>query len=78
MGPDLTDTTWVHSKGGYEEIVAQITKGVTKQESKGANVMPPKGGSSISEDDLKAVAAYVWSLSHPEAGAHWRVAYCEQ
>jgi len=27
--------------------------------------MPPKGGSQISEDDVKAVAAYVWSLSNP-------------
>jgi cytochrome c5 len=26
--------------------------------------MPPKGGSSISDDDVKAVAAYVYSLSH--------------
>jgi mono/diheme cytochrome c family protein len=27
-------------------------------------MMPPKGGSSITDDQVKAVAAYVYSLSH--------------
>jgi len=26
--------------------------------------MPPKGGSAITDEQLKAVAAYVYSLSH--------------
>jgi mono/diheme cytochrome c family protein len=26
--------------------------------------MPPKGGSQITDDEVKAVAAYVYSLSH--------------
>jgi mono/diheme cytochrome c family protein len=66
VGPNLTDDVWIHSKGSYDEIVAQVIKGVTKEESKSGVVMPPKGGSSISDDDVKAVAAYVWSLSHPQ------------
>jgi mono/diheme cytochrome c family protein len=64
VGPSLTDDVWIHSKGSYDEIIAQVEKGVTKEESKSGVVMPPKGGSSISDDDVKAVAAYVWSLSH--------------
>jgi mono/diheme cytochrome c family protein len=64
VGPNLTDAEWIHSKGTYEDIVAQVTKGVPKEESKSGIVMPPKGGSSISDDDVKAVAAYVYSLSH--------------
>jgi mono/diheme cytochrome c family protein len=64
VGPNLTDAEWIHSKGTYEDIVAQVTKGVTKEESKSGIVMPPKGGSTISDDDVKAVAAYVYSLSH--------------
>jgi mono/diheme cytochrome c family protein len=67
VGPDLTDAEWLHSKGTYPEIVAQILKGVPKEESKKGIAMPPKGGSSISDDDVKAVAAYVWSLSHAAA-----------
>ena len=27
VGPNLTDAEWIHSKGTYEEIVAQILKG---------------------------------------------------
>jgi mono/diheme cytochrome c family protein len=64
VGPNLTDAEWVHSKGTYDEIVAQVMKGVPKEESKSGIVMPPKGGSTISDDDVKAVAAYVYSLSH--------------
>ena len=64
VGPNLTDAEWIHSKGTYEDIVAQVTKGVPKEESKSGIVMPPRGGSTISDDDVKAVAAYVYSLSH--------------
>ncbi len=61
LGADLTDDEWTHATGGtYEKIIETIMKGA--QGSSGA-VMPPKGGSSISDEQVKAVAAYVWSLS---------------
>ncbi len=34
IGPNLTDGTWLHSKGSYDEIVQQITTGVTAKQSK--------------------------------------------
>jgi cbb3-type cytochrome c oxidase subunit III len=64
VGPNLTDATWLHSDGSYDAIVKQITTGVDQKQSKSGIAMPPKGGSSISDEDVKAVAAYVWSLSH--------------
>jgi mono/diheme cytochrome c family protein len=64
VGPNLTDAEWIHSKGTLEDIQAQVIHGVTKEESKSGIPMPPKGGSTISDDDVKAVAAYVYSLSH--------------
>jgi mono/diheme cytochrome c family protein len=64
VGPNLTDAEWLHSKGTFEEIVVQVTNGVPKEESKTGIPMPPKGGGNISDDDVKAVAAYVYSLSH--------------
>ena len=64
IGPNLTDAEWIHSKGSYDDIVAQINKGVPKEESKSGVVMPPKGGATLSDDDVKAIAAYVYSLSH--------------
>lgn len=65
LGANLTDTEWLHSKGSYEEIVKQIATGVTADKSSTGVVMPPKGGTSITDPQVKAVAAYVWSLSHP-------------
>jgi mono/diheme cytochrome c family protein len=64
VGPNLTDAEWLHSKGSFEDIVAQVTNGVPKEDSKTGIPMPAKGGGSISDDDVKAVAAYVYSLSH--------------
>ncbi len=64
MGPNLTDSEWIHSKGTFEEIVAQVTSGITKEKAKTGIPMPPEGGGNLSDDDVKAVAAYVYSLSH--------------
>jgi mono/diheme cytochrome c family protein len=64
VGPNLTDAEWIHSDGSYDAIVKQVTTGVTKEESKSGIAMPAKGGSSITDDEVKAVAAYVYSLGH--------------
>jgi mono/diheme cytochrome c family protein len=65
LGPNtkLVNHTWLHSDGSYPAIVAYINKGVTKEESKSGIPMPPKGGSNISDEQVKQVAAYVWSLN---------------
>jgi mono/diheme cytochrome c family protein len=64
VGPNLTDAEWIHSDGSYDAIVKQITTGVTAEQSKTKIPMPAKGGSQITDDEVKAVAAYVYSLSH--------------
>ena len=64
LGANLVDAQWVHSKGSYDEIVKQITGGVTADKSTTGVVMPPKGGTTITDAQVKAIAAYVWSLSH--------------
>lgn len=64
VGPNLTDDVWLHSKGTFDEIVKQVATGVTKEQAKSGVPMPAKGGSSITDDEVKAVAAYVYSLSH--------------
>src|SRR5688572_16399227 len=68
VGPSLIDAEWIHSKGTIEEIAAQVAKGIPKEQSKSGIPMPPKGGSSISDEDVKAVAAYVHSLSQKKPG----------
>jgi len=44
--------------------VKTIMSGVPSDKSSDGSVMPAKGGSSLSDEQVKAVAAYVWSLSH--------------
>jgi mono/diheme cytochrome c family protein len=68
IGPNLTDQTWLHFDGSYEAITKQILSGVDASQSKTGQIMPPKGGSAIGEADVKAVAAYVWTLSHKAKG----------
>ena len=65
LGTNLTDAQWIHSKGSYDEIVKQITAGVPADKSTTGVVMPPKGGTTITDAQVKAIAAYVWTLSHP-------------
>jgi cytochrome c5 len=67
IGPDLTDTVWVHHKGSYDEIHAQVVAGIGLAESESGSIMPPRGGSGLSDADLRAVSAYVWSLSRRRA-----------
>jgi len=45
-------------------IVATVTSGVPADKAKKGVPKPPKGGSSITDEEVKAVAAYVYSLSH--------------
>ena len=63
VAPDLTDATWLNGDGSYQFIVTTVTNGVPKPKEHPAP-MPPKGGATLSDDQVKAVAAYVYSLSH--------------
>ena len=66
IGPDLTDAEWLIGDGEYEQLVTQILRGVSAAEAtfrQGA-IMPPKGGAAITDAQVRAVAAYVWTLSH--------------
>ena len=60
--PSLTDSVWIHNRGEYDKIVQLILVGIDAKTSKSGVVMPPRGGSAINDADLRAVAAYVWSL----------------
>jgi glucose/arabinose dehydrogenase/mono/diheme cytochrome c family protein len=64
IGPDLTNKkSWLWSDGSFAGILKIITDGVP-QPKKYRSPMPPMGGAQLSDDQAKALAAYVWSLSH--------------
>ena len=64
LGANLTDEEWNQGDGSYESIVTLIQEGVASDKSVSGTMMPPKGGSQINDEQLRAVAAYVWSLSN--------------
>ena len=63
MAPNLTDSEWLNGDGSLAFIEHTVTTGVPKPKSHPAP-MPPMGGASLNPDQVKAVAAYVYSLSH--------------
>lgn len=63
LAPDLTDKTWLHGDGSLASIIATIEKGVPKPKQAAAPMLP-KGGVNLTSDQIHAVAAYVYSLSH--------------
>lgn len=63
LGPPLNKKAWIWSNGSYQGILKTVTDGVANPKKYRAP-MPPKGGAQLTEDQVKAVAAYVWSMSH--------------
>lgn len=64
IAPCLRSGKWLHGDGSYAFIVATVTTGVPKP-IQGATPMPPMGGTPFTPAQLHAVAAYVFSLTHP-------------
>jgi glucose/arabinose dehydrogenase/mono/diheme cytochrome c family protein len=63
LGPDLTDTKYLWNDGSWAGIAKTITDGVP-QPKEYRSPMPPMGGAQLTDDQVKALAAYVWSMSH--------------
>lgn len=69
FGPDLTDQVFLHNAGAYDDIIQVITTGVPVFSFKLPTSRPefamfPRGGMSLTDAQVRAVAAYVWTLSH--------------
>lgn len=62
LGPDLTKNKWLWSDGSWAGITKSITDGVL-QPRQYRSAMPPNGGSQLTPEQSKAVAAYVWAIS---------------
>jgi mono/diheme cytochrome c family protein len=65
LAPALTgkNKKWLWSDGSYAGIAKTITDGVP-QPKEFRSPMPPMGGAQLTRDQVLAVAAYIWSLSH--------------
>jgi glucose/arabinose dehydrogenase/mono/diheme cytochrome c family protein len=63
LGPNLTDGHWRWSDGSLQGITTTITQGVAQPKQYRAP-MPPLGGAQLNDEQVSAVAAYVWALGH--------------
>lgn len=66
LAPSLSDAEWLNIDGSLDAITQLISLGVPEPKQ---HVVPmaPRGGSQITDDELRAVAAYVWSLCRTAA-----------
>jgi mono/diheme cytochrome c family protein len=64
-GPALTDAIWLHGPGTFEWLVRAVNHGIPENWSVSGIPMPSRGAEPMPEGDVRAVAAYVWSISHP-------------
>lgn len=66
-GPSLVAGAWLHHTGTVDEIASTITTGVPRERLKDSTrrfPMNPRGGPmNLSDEQVRAVAAYVWSIS---------------
>ncbi|HUF28308.1 MAG TPA: c-type cytochrome [Gemmatimonadaceae bacterium] len=67
LGPNLRDGQWLHGDGSLEFIRNNIRTGVATP-IQFPTVMLPMGGTSLTEEQLGAVAAYVYSLNPRPGG----------
>jgi mono/diheme cytochrome c family protein len=63
LAPNLTDPTWLDIDGSYAAIANLVRVGVPSPKAH-ATPMPPLGGAPLSDAQVCAVAAYVYSLGH--------------
>lgn len=64
LAPPLVAHKWRTGDGSYAFLVKRITDGMPNPTPPYASPMPPMGGANLTPAQVKAVAAYVYSLSH--------------
>jgi mono/diheme cytochrome c family protein len=66
LAPNLTDQQWINIDGSLASISQTVHQGVP-QPKQHTSPMPGFAG-VLTEDQIRAVASYVYSLSHPNVG----------
>lgn len=61
LAPNLTDAEWLNTDGTMDGIQNVVRTGVATPKSHPAP-MPAMGGASLTDDQVRQVSAYVWSL----------------
>lgn len=61
LAPNLTDSEWLNIDGTFATIQQNVKTGVPTPKQFPAP-MPAMGGATLSDDQIRQVSAYVWSL----------------
>ena len=61
LAPNLTDSEWLNIDGTFATIQQNVRTGVPQPKQHPAP-MPAMGGATLSDDQIRQVSAYVWSL----------------
>jgi mono/diheme cytochrome c family protein len=65
LAPPLTNKQqWLTGDGSYEFIQKRVTDGMPQPTPPYSSPMLPFGGAQLTPDQVKAVSAYVYSISH--------------
>jgi mono/diheme cytochrome c family protein len=62
LAPGINDSQWLHIDGSFDELVAIIDVGVPVPAQYPA-AMPPRGGAQLTDEQVRQVAAYVYTIS---------------
>jgi mono/diheme cytochrome c family protein len=62
LAPALNDSEWLHIDGSHDAIMTIVRNGVPQPQQFPAP-MPPMGGAQLTDDQIRDVAAYVYTLS---------------
>jgi mono/diheme cytochrome c family protein len=62
--PALAQGVWMHGPDSFEGILTRVLHGVPKAYSTRDVAMPMRGWTTMSDEQARDVAAYVWQTSH--------------
>lgn len=62
--PALAQGVWMHGPDSFEGILTRVLHGVPKAYSTRDVAMPMRGWTTMSDEQARDVAAYVWHISH--------------
>jgi len=62
--PLVNKTQWLTGDGSYDFIQKRVTSGMPQPTAPYSSPMLPFGGAQLTPDQVKSVAAYVYSISH--------------
>jgi len=63
-GAPLAQGVWLHGEDSYEGILSRVVHGIPMETSTRGTAMPMRGWNTLSNQEVRDVAAYVWVISH--------------